>query len=57
MTTDELDRLVRRANKAGYDSIPDYAQHLVNGLRQMADGHHGIYGRWARKILDGKDGP
>ena len=50
-----LDYLVRRANRAGHASIPDYTMALVKALSTIADANAGVWSRVARDALDGKE--
>lgn len=55
MNAEALDRLVARANRAGYDTIPAYCQSLVDALVFIADANSGVWGWKARDALDGRN--
>jgi hypothetical protein len=55
MTTAELDALVVRANRAGHNSIAEYALALERTLRTIADANSGVWTRMAHDTLHGKE--
>jgi len=50
-----LDYLVRRANRAGHTTVPDYTMALIKALTTIADANAGVWSRIARDALDGKE--
>ena len=54
MTTADLDALVLRANRAGHNSIAEYALALERALIAIADIESGSWGRLSREALDDK---
>ncbi len=54
MSPAELDALARRANQAGYDTIPDYCAALVRGLAYISDSESGHWGSVAYRTLRGE---
>jgi hypothetical protein len=51
VTQAELDRLVARANDAGYSTIPEHYAECIRALAWIADNTSGVWGVRAREAL------
>jgi hypothetical protein len=51
VTQADLDRLVARANDAGYSTIPEHYAECVRALVWIADNQSGVWGVRARETL------
>ena len=51
MTQADLDRLVARANDAGYNTIPEHYAECIRALVWIADNQSGVWGVRARETL------
>jgi len=51
MNQADLDKLVRRANDAGYNTIPEHYHECIRTLIRIADQNSGVWGVMARETL------
>jgi hypothetical protein len=51
MNQADLDRLVTRANNAGYSTIPEHYAECIRALVWIADNQSGVWGVRARETL------